>query len=85
MGWVSTNHRNPDIGGCLMTTEPTRPSPETRAAERVDAGRRAGPDEAPTPEEEALADARELDPDVAEHEEEMQKRGARQEGEGRLP
>jgi hypothetical protein len=68
-----------------MTSERTRPSPETREAERVDASRRAGPDEAPTPDEEARADALELDPDVATHEEEMQKRGARQEGEGRLP
>jgi hypothetical protein len=68
-----------------MASEPTRPTPETRAAERADASRRAGPDEAPTPEEEARADALELDPDVATHEKEMQERGARQEGEGRLP
>ena len=63
-------------------TERTQPDAPTRAADRdphTDAGRD------PTPEEERLADENELDPSVAEHEEEMLERGAHQQGEGRLP
>ncbi len=58
---------------------------ETRAAERAEAQQSAGADRAPTAEEEARADAVELDPDVVAHEEEMLERGAHQQGEGRLP
>jgi len=65
-------------------TEPTRPSAETREAEHADAQAKHESDRAPTPEEEAVA-AREIEPDVAEHEEEMLKRGANQQGEGRIP
>ena len=68
-----------------MSDGPTRPSPDTRAAERDDADTQAGADRAPTPEEEQIADQHELDPEVSEHEREMAERGARQEGEGRLP
>jgi hypothetical protein len=64
---------------------PTRPSPETRAAERDDATTPAGADRAPTDEEESLAEQHTPDPEVAEHEREMAERGAHQEGEGRLP
>jgi hypothetical protein len=40
----------------------------------------------PTEEDEAAAErAEELDPEVAEHYEEMAERGANQKGEGRLP
>jgi hypothetical protein len=65
-------------------TEPTRPSAETREAEQADAQAKHESDRAPTPEEEAV-EAQEVEPDVAEHEEEMLKRGANQQGEGRVP
>lgn len=65
--------------------ERTRPDAETRAAEREDAATQAGADRLPTPEEAAIADDLELDPEVAEHEREMAERGAHQEGEGRVP
>jgi hypothetical protein len=68
-----------------MSDQPTRPSGETRAAERADAERTAGADRTPTAEEAALADAVDPDPAVAEHEKEMAERGARQQGEGRIP
>ena len=63
----------------------TTPNPETRAAERNEAGRQGQADRMPTPEEAAIADDLEVDPEVAEHEREMAERGAHQEGEGRLP
>jgi hypothetical protein len=66
-------------------TEPTRPSAETREAESVESQAKHESDRAPTPEEEAAAEAQKADPDVAEHEEEMLERGANQQGEGRLP
>jgi hypothetical protein len=65
-------------------TEPTRPSAETREAEHAEAQAKHESDRVPTPEEEAV-EAQEVEPDVAEHEEEMLKRGANQQGEGRLP
>ena len=68
-----------------MSEQPTRPDGETRATEREDAERPAGADREPTAEEEATAESRTLDPEVAEHEREMAERGANQEGEGRLP
>ena len=64
-------------------TEPTRPSAETREAEHADAQAQHQSDRAPTPGEEAVA-AEEVEPDVAAHEEEMLKRGANQQGEGRV-
>lgn len=66
-------------------TQPTRPSAETREAEHAEAQANHESDRAPTPQEEAVAEAQEVEPDVAEHEEEMLKRGANQQGEGRLP
>ncbi|MDP9331944.1 MAG: hypothetical protein M3Q30_01335 [Actinomycetota bacterium] len=68
----------------VEATEPTRPSAETREAEYADAQAKHESDRAPTPEEEAVA-AQEVEPEVAEHEEEMLKRGANQQGEGRIP
>jgi hypothetical protein len=68
----------------VEATEPTGPSAETREAEHADAQAKHESDRAPTPEEEAVA-AQEVEPDVAEHEEEMLKRGANQQGEGRIP
>jgi hypothetical protein len=65
--------------------KPTRPSDETRAAEREDAEQHAGPDRPPTPDEEALTDQSRPDPEVAEEYEEAIERGARQKGEGRIP
>jgi hypothetical protein len=65
--------------------EHTRPSPETRAAERQEALADHDADGPPTSEEEELADELEADPEVAEHERDMTERGARQQGEGRLP
>jgi hypothetical protein len=62
--------------------EPTRPTAETRAAERDDADAPHEADRAPTDKE---AVREENDPEVAEHEREMAERGARQEGEGRIP
>ena len=66
-------------------TQPTRPSAETRKAEHAEAQAKHESDRAPTAQEEAVAEAQEVEPDVAEHEEEMLKRGANQQGEGRLP
>ncbi len=68
-----------------MDEQPTRPSSETRDAERQEAQVPGRADREPTDEETALADEHELDPDVVEHEREMADRGARQEGEGRVP
>ncbi|MDQ1429697.1 MAG: hypothetical protein QOF40_299 [Actinomycetota bacterium] len=68
-----------------MSEQPTRPSSETREAERAEASKPAAADRAPTPEEEKIADSLDLDPDVAEHEREMIERGAHQKGEGKLP
>ena len=65
--------------------ERTTPDEDTRAAERADADRQGSADRMPTPEEEAIADDLEVDPQVAKHEKEMAERGADQEGEGRLP
>ena len=65
-------------------TQPTRPSAETREAEQAEGQAKHESDRAPTPEEEAGA-VQEVDPDVAEHEEEMFKRGADQQGEGHIP
>jgi hypothetical protein len=66
-------------------TQRTRPSAETRDAERVEAHAKHESDRAPTPQEEAAAEAELADPNVAEHEKEMLQRGANQQGEGRLP
>jgi hypothetical protein len=66
-------------------TEPTRPSAETREAEHAEAQAKHESDRAPTPQEEVDAEAQEVDPGVAEREEEMLKRGANQKGEGRIP
>jgi hypothetical protein len=65
--------------------QPTRPSSETRDAERDEAKQSADAGREATPEEAKQADAHELGSDVAEHEREMNERGANQKGEGRLP
>ena len=68
-----------------MPDRPTRPSAKTRAAEREEARQAAGADREPTIEEERLAETHEVDRDAAAHEKEMNERGAKQQGEGRLP
>jgi hypothetical protein len=67
----------------MANTPKTNPSQATRDEERRDAQVKAGADEI---DEAAIDDGNtELDPEVAEHYEEMTERGARQRGEGRLP
>jgi hypothetical protein len=65
--------------------QPTRPSSETRDADRQEAQVPGRADREPTDEEAARADEHELDSEVVEHERDMAERGARQEGEGRIP
>jgi hypothetical protein len=66
-------------------TDRTKPSDQTRQAERADAETHAGSDRMPTPDEEKVADSLEVDPEAAKHYEEMAERGANQQGEGRIP
>jgi hypothetical protein len=75
----------PAAAGGAAVNEKTRPSSETRDAERAEATTPAQADREATPEEAELADRNELDPDVAEHEREMADRGSNQKGEGRVP
>jgi hypothetical protein len=63
----------------------TKPSQETRAAEREEAGAPHDADRAPTADEAAAAEDLEVDPEVAKRYEEMAERGADQKGEGRIP
>jgi hypothetical protein len=66
-----------------MTSKPTKPSKATRDEEALDAQVEAGADKV---DERAFPKKDpELDPEVAEHYEEMSERGAKQRGEGRLP
>jgi hypothetical protein len=67
------------------STQPTRPSVATREADRTQAQAKHESDRAPTPHEEEAVETHVVDPEVARHEEEMLKRGASQQGEGRLP
>ena len=62
-----------------------RPSRKTRRSEEEEARRPPGADRMPTDEEARLADEDSPDPSVAEHERDMAERGARQQGEGRIP
>jgi hypothetical protein len=66
--------------------EPTRPSKATRATDADDAQTPAGSDEQPTPEEEeAAARAGKPSDDVSRNYEDAMERGAKQQGEGRIP
>jgi hypothetical protein len=56
----------------------------TRAEEAREAGAPHAADRPPTPEEEAAADGNTLDPEVSEHEQEMDKIGAEVKGEGQI-
>ncbi|MCU1466082.1 MAG: hypothetical protein JWM72_2010 [Actinomycetia bacterium] len=70
----------------MSEPEPTRPSSTTRAEEETDARVKPSPDSSPTAEEEAAAArADALDEDEKRAYKEAIERGARQEGEGRLP
>lgn len=62
----------------------TTPTAATRAAERAEAGVTAGPDRMPTEEEERSAPT-DVSEEQRKHEREMLERGARQQGEGRIP
>jgi len=68
-----------------MSDERTRGNQATRDAERTEAEQPHDADRPPTAEEEREAEKTQPDPDVSEHEREMTERGARQQGEGRLP
>jgi hypothetical protein len=59
-------------------------SEETREAEQEEAHTAAGADRPPTPEEEELANRGSADPEVAEHEQEMNELGANVKGEGEI-
>jgi len=66
--------------------QPTRPSDTTQSAEEDDARVHSAPDRMPTPDEEAAAErAGTPRPEVAEQYEDAMERGAKEEGEGRLP
>ena len=62
----------------------TQPSKETREAEAQHARRAHEPDRMPTERESRLADGHKLSRGVADHEKDMQGRGANQKGEGRI-
>jgi hypothetical protein len=65
---------------------PTRPSNATRDAEAADAQVRANPDDMPTEDEEGAAErAGKPSAEVSDNYEEALERGAKQQGEGRLP
>jgi len=63
----------------------TTPSAETRATERDEARHEHAADRPPTDDEERAATSTEADPETAAHYEEMADKGARAEGEGRIP
>lgn len=65
--------------------EPTRPSRQTRDAERDEAEAPHQADRAPTDDEERFAEQNPASPDVAQHEEEMAEKGVQEQGEGRIP
>jgi hypothetical protein len=69
----------------VTENERTRPSAETRATEKEDALVRAHADDEPTTEEEEAAARAHLDEETARAYKEATERGARQEGEGRIP
>lgn len=68
-----------------MTADRERPSDATKAAERDEADTKAGADRMPTEDEERVAEEQSIDDDVREHAKDMTERGARQQGEGRIP
>ncbi len=73
------------VGITQAVADQTRPSDVTRAEEAREARAPADAGRGPTEEEARAADGHRPDPRTADHEEEMLRRGADQEGEGRLP
>jgi hypothetical protein len=70
----------------MAERERTRPSDDTRAAEAADAHEVAHADRPPTKDEEEAAERQRVaDDDTAHAYEEALERGARQQGEGRIP
>lgn len=67
-----------------MPPEHSEVDDETKAADERDSVTAHRADRPPTPEEEAIADELTLDPEVAEHYEEMNEIGANVKGEGRI-
>jgi hypothetical protein len=65
-------------------TDHTKPNNATRQADEQAAAAEHGAPQTPTAEEERAADSNAVEPDVAEHYEDMVERGARQKGEGRI-
>jgi hypothetical protein len=68
----------------MSPSDSTRPSNRTRDAEREDAQTKSHADREPTSDEEKRAEQNPLDPNAAEHYEDMAERGANQKGEGRI-
>jgi hypothetical protein len=65
-------------------TDHTKPTTETRAAEREEADAPHASDREPTAEEEAATEGLTVDPKTEASEKEMAERGANQKGEGRI-
>lgn len=68
-----------------MDDDQERVSEATKQAERAEMDAEHEADREPTAEEEEKAESRDVDPEVAEHAEEMYKTGAQVKGEGELP
>jgi hypothetical protein len=68
----------------MSPQDPAATSPETVAADERDARADHGADRPPTPEEEAIAERTEVDPEVAKAFEEAAERGANVKGEGQI-
>ena len=81
MRLVTVRH---EMGKNVAMTDHTKPSKETRDAEKQQAGRAHEADRMPTDDEARLADGHKLSSGVSEHEKEMAERGANQRGEGRI-
>lgn len=69
----------------MATNDTDRVEEATVAEDEHDAAAKHHPDRMPTPEEEEAAERNELDPHAAESYKEAARRGADQQGEGRLP
>jgi len=68
-----------------MADDSTHPSAKTRAAEAEEARAAHMADRPPTAREDAAAEGQGLDPAVAHNYKQATRRGAAQEGEGRIP
>ncbi len=68
----------------MSSQDPSATNPETVEADERDAQAAHRADRPPTPEEEAVAERTELDPEVAEAYKEAAERGANVKGEGQI-